>query len=300
MAKWKYYGNGYWGPDNSQGQKNAAQIADTTKRYSSGFDWLRKTYDTLFNGSAEQIAEKNLSNQERINRENIAAQEKINQDNIRFQTEVNKQNLAFANKNFDYQKELNNQLMMREDTAVQRSMKDYQAAGFNKLLAAGQPAQATALQTAGGSAEQGTPSLQAGKQEAYIRAGQNMSMLDMALNTMGKINELATSKIQRDYIRDQIKGQQIINDINKIKKLREEYARTTDKYTRRYLEKQIEALQHNINIATESGRPMGIDNKAGNLWSLLDKIISGVENNTSKSKNPVISGIGKVLKFIGF
>lgn len=300
MAKWKYYGNGYWGPDNEQGQKNAAQIADTTSRYTGGFDWLKKTYDTLFNGSAEQISEKNASMQERINRENIAAQEKINQDNIKFQTQANKENLAFANKNFEYQQQLNNQLMQREDTAVQRAAADYQAAGFNRLLAVGQPASASGMQTSGGSAEQGTPSLQAGKQEAYIRVGQNLNMLDMALNTMGKINDLATSKIQREYIKGQVTGQSIMNDINKIKKLREEYASETDKYNRQLIEKQIESLQHNIKIAIEGGRPVGIDNKAGNLWSLLDKILGGVEHNTSNSKNPIIKGIGKVLKFIGF
>ena len=299
MAKWKYHGNGYWGPDNEQGRKNAEQIADTTKRY-TGFDWLKNTYDTLFNGSANQIAQNNANMQERINRENIAAQEKINQDNIRFQTEANEKNLAFANRNFEYQQQLNNQLMKREDTAVQRAVGDYQAAGFNKLLAIGQPAQTSGMTTAGGSAEQGTPSLQASRSEAYIRAGQNLSMLDMALNTMGKINELATSKVQRDYTRGQIIGQQIINDINKIKKLREEYGRVTDKYSRQQIQKQIEALQHNINIATESGRPIGVDGKAGNLWSLLDKILSGVGRNTKGSKNPVVSGIGKVLKFIGF
>lgn len=299
MAKWKYYGNGYWGPDNQQGKNNAKQIEDTTKRY-TGYGWLKNAYDTLFNGSAEQISDKNLAMQERINRENAAAQYKINQENIAFQKEANRENLAFANRNFEYQQQLNNQLMNREDTAVQRAVNDYQAAGFNKLLAIGQPAQASGMQTYGGSAEQGTPSLQAERQEAYIRTGQNLNILDMALNTMGKINELATSKIQRDYIKGQVVGQSIINDINKIKKLREEYARETDKYQREYLEKQIEALQHNINIAIESGRPIGIDNKAGNLWSLLDKVLSGIEHNTGKSKNPFISGIGKVLQFIGF
>ena len=40
--------------------------------------------------------------------------------------------------------------MNREDTAVQRAVNDYQAAGFNKLLAIGQPAQTSGMQTAGG------------------------------------------------------------------------------------------------------------------------------------------------------
>lgn len=53
---------------------------------------------------------------------------------------------------FDYTKWLNDTQMQREDTAVQRSVADYQAAGFNKLLAVGQPAQTGTLTSFQGNA----------------------------------------------------------------------------------------------------------------------------------------------------
>lgn len=295
----KYYGNGYWGPDTEAGKKGYEKNRAGQPKSGNAGQWLKNTYDTLFNGGANQISESNRVAQEKMNAANIASQERMNAANISMQKEANKLNLDFANKNFEYQKQLNNQTMEREDTAVRRSIADYQAAGLNKLLAVGQSAPTSTMQTAGGSAEQQISRSESARQEAFIRNSQNMSVLDMALNTAGKVNELANSKTQRELINKQIAGQQIVNDWNRIKKLREDYARETDKEQRKLIKKQIEALTHDLNIAMESGRPVGVDNKASNLWSFIDKIVSGVQNNTSKSGG-VVGGIGKVLKFLGF
>lgn len=56
-----------------------------------------------------------------------------------------KWNKAFAREQFDYQKSLNELLMQREDTAVQRRAADLKAAGISKNLAAGSPAQASTM-----------------------------------------------------------------------------------------------------------------------------------------------------------
>lgn len=45
-----------------------------------------------------------------------------------------------AQRNFDYQTAYNQQLMQREDTAMQRAVDDYTKAGFSKLAALGNPA----------------------------------------------------------------------------------------------------------------------------------------------------------------
>ena len=53
----------------------------------------------------------------------------------------------FQNKrNIDFQKRENRITRKREDNAVQRRAKDMEAAGLNKVLAAGDPASAQALQ----------------------------------------------------------------------------------------------------------------------------------------------------------
>lgn len=57
----------------------------------------------------------------------------------------NQWNQRFAREQFDYQKDLNQILMDREDNAVQRRAKDLQAAGISKNLAAGSSAQASTM-----------------------------------------------------------------------------------------------------------------------------------------------------------
>lgn len=61
-------------------------------------------------------------------------------------------NLAFQKDAFNYQKELNNLAMQREDNAVQRRMQDLASAGLSPYLAAGSAASSSSLST--GSAPQ--------------------------------------------------------------------------------------------------------------------------------------------------
>lgn len=60
-------------------------------------------------------------------------------------------NSKFSQDQFDYQKALNQQIMDREDTAIQRRVSDAEAAGINKYAVAGQGASASNLSTFGGS-----------------------------------------------------------------------------------------------------------------------------------------------------
>ena len=84
----------------------------------------------------------------------VAEQHEAAQRNIDRQREdaFNQQQQQNWETQFNYQKELNNTQMMREDNAIQRSVDDHQAAGFNKLLAVGNQSASGGMTTFGGNA----------------------------------------------------------------------------------------------------------------------------------------------------
>lgn len=110
------------------------------------------------------------------------------------QKNQNKIDNAYREKAFEYQKQLQQQIFEREDNAVQRRVKDLEKAGFNKLMASGQSANAGqsvgAYSGAGGQA----PQMQLGIQQS----------IDSIYNALKGSQEIATSKAQRALINAQI------------------------------------------------------------------------------------------------
>lgn len=68
---------------------------------------------------------------------NLNANIDIANQNFDLQKQAYEKNLELQNRQFDYQKELNNTQMEREDTAIQRAVADFKAAGFSPLAAIG-------------------------------------------------------------------------------------------------------------------------------------------------------------------
>lgn len=102
----------------------------------------------------------------------------ISAQNYKQQEKWMKQQQENWNTQFEYTKWLNDMQMKREDTAVQRAKTDYEAAGFNKLLAVGQPAQAGTLTNFTGNAGGSAPQIDYKSEspiEAYLEARQMMA-----------------------------------------------------------------------------------------------------------------------------
>lgn len=118
---------------------NQAQFEDTMREQQRQYN---ENLDFLKNQNAQQMdfASRNLN-----------ANIDIANRNFDLQSEAYNKNLELQNRQFNYQKELNNTQMEREDTAMQRAVADYKAAGFSPLAALGSPAASSALSSAGAS-----------------------------------------------------------------------------------------------------------------------------------------------------
>lgn len=77
------------------------------------------------------------------------------------QKKANKENAAFAQEQFDYQKQLNALTMQRQDSAFQRAVEDAQKAGLSPLVAAGAPAQSGGVSSTQMSLGQVAPQVEA-------------------------------------------------------------------------------------------------------------------------------------------
>lgn len=105
---------------------------------------------------------------------------------------------AYREKAFEYQKQLQQQIFEREDNATQRKAADLEKAGFNKLMATGQ--QANAGQAVG--AYSG-----AGGQAAQLQTGIQQS-IDSIYNALTTQQNISQSKTQQQLTESQILGTQ--------------------------------------------------------------------------------------------
>ena len=169
---------------------------------------------------------------------------------------------------FDYQKNLNNQLMDREDNAVRRSIADHQAAGVNKLLALGNQAAASSLQTFGGNS---------GGQVSEHRGGELFSRGVNALDTVIARSQIAKTKAETDYTNQKTLTEVENTENMRIKNLSDEYKRTTDRYQRKLIMKQIKEAEsridtayYNLGLSERRGIRTNdqLDSRALTVWAL--------------------------------
>lgn len=71
------------------------------------------------------------------NASNINQQREINAINMAMNAATNRTNMEMNKANIEYQRNLNNQIFQREDSAYQRAVADAKAAGFSPLVASG-------------------------------------------------------------------------------------------------------------------------------------------------------------------
>lgn len=113
--------------------------------------------------------------------------------NYEEQKKFNEWQKDFSERNFQFQQHQYEEQKQREDTAVQRRAADLEQAGFNKLMAAGQGANAGSTVGTVSPAGQ-APQLQLGIQQS----------IDTIYNALKMKNDLSMSETQRRLIEEQI------------------------------------------------------------------------------------------------
>ncbi|WP_295163595.1 hypothetical protein [uncultured Brachyspira sp.] len=182
----------------------------------------------------------------------------------------NKKNFNLQKEQFNYQKELNEKIMQREDSAIQRRAADMKEAGFTKWGASGSPAASTPVTSA--------PAPQS-----------NIDFSGLLNSLAGFMNARTQAKAQKAD--ERLKNQEIINmqdelksnDINRTKAVSE--TNLTDKQRER-LEKEIEDLEHN----REFNRATGISKYEMEQYKELNVSFSFLKRLSAGS-----SGLSKVI-----
>lgn len=140
-------------------------------------------------------------------------------------------NLAFERENLEYQKELQNKIFDREDTAYQRTVNDMRSAGLNPLTMKGTNSAGTAIQTTA-------------PQNKYVA---DPVSFNNAMNTISSISSVIADNRQKNAQTELINAQKTGQDI--ANNTAEEIAT-----------KEIEKLQQEINSIRENTQGSKLDN----------------------------------------
>lgn len=202
------------------------------------------------------------------------------------QNKWNKQQQKNWEQQFQYQKELNNLMMQREDTAVQRKARDLQAAGFNKLLAAtGEAAPVSGMTTFGGNA---------GGEANKISIGKIAPIAEiMQVRQMRENIQLTKAETQKKNMETLTEIQK--ENLTRVEALYKEWLTATEKARKRQIEAEAANIAadtankaRELEISNWSGLPPGTDPRVNNWFQSA----SGAAIAAESSGNNIFKGLG--------
>lgn len=205
---------------------------------------------------------------------------------------------------FDYQKDLNKTVMDREDTAVQRRVKDLESAGMSKWLAAGQGASSTPLSTSSGNVGGQSANLQGLDLKGSILAGINVAQQVQGISnaTADKQNTLADTGLKVAETNTERK-EALLKEAERLNKekdtlLKESEIKNLNKNTEKQ-SKEIEEIEKRKNKIDSEIR--GIERQNATLFynleqSMLGGIrttdqLNGVVNSTKETVNGLLNSL---------
>lgn len=176
------------------------------------------------------------------------------------QSKWNKQQQENWNKQFEYTKWLNQQQMMREDTAIQRRAADLEKAGMNRLMAAGDGAEAGTLTSFQGNAGGSAPQFEGNPIESFLAAKQSQA-------------NIANTEAQTQLIRNKAETEKAKKELTISQKGLAEVLQAKNK--KEGVKIMIDTLRdlNDYNIEKESGLKSNDTSRANNLYSTIDLLI---------------------------
>ena len=150
--------------------------------------------------------------------------------------------------------------MEREDTAIQRAKADYEAAGFNKLLAVGNPSEAGTLTSFQGNAGGSAPQYDINPMEAYLQAKQSAA-------------NIAQTEAQTVLTRNQAETEKTKNEVQGA--LKGLYQVQQAKTRKEGVKIMIETLRelNDYKIDTEGGFKSNDTSRGTNMWSTMELLV---------------------------
>lgn len=206
--------------------------------------------------------------------------------NYQLQKEWNKKQQENWNKQFEYTKWINQQQMKREDTSVQRRAADLQAAGMNRLMAAGDGAEAGTLTSFTGNTGGTAPQMDIPNPiEAYLSARQSQA-------------NIANTEAQTALIRNQADTEGTKQNLNKA--LEGLYKIQQTRTKNEAVKVMIETLReyNDYKIDSQGGFKSNDTTRVNNIYSMLELLVRLVadkfgtnvwdflKTGNGKSKNP--------------
>lgn len=180
--------------------------------------------------------------------------------NAHQQQKWNKQQQENWNKQFEYTKYLNNLQMQREDTAIQRRAADLQAAGMNRLMAAGDGAEAGTLTSFQGNAGGSAPQFEGNPIESFLAAKQSQA-------------NIANTEAQTKLIKNQAETEKAKNALTiEQKALTELTQAKTRQETSKILAETLREY-NDYKIESEAGIKSNDTSRANNLFNTIDLLV---------------------------